>query len=128
MSKRTPNDPRRADRFASSEGEFILHRAKGKKPLAGVQRQTALDKAGRKQAVLAVPLATLRRPRDLTQAEVAARLGVDQAQVSRLEHRSDVLLSTLFEYLTTLGGKNVELAVSFEGGGRMSVPLRRREQ
>lgn len=128
MSKKTTIAPRRADRFVSSEGDFILHRAKGKKPLPGVRRQTTRDKTVRKQAVLAVPLATLRRSRDLTQVEVAARLGVDQAQVSRLEHRSDVLLSTVYDYLTSLGGKDVELAVTFEGGGRMSVPLRRRGQ
>lgn len=127
MSKKN-TDPRRADRFVSSEGDFILHRGKGKRPLPGVQRQTTVDKVGRKKMVLAIPLATLRRSRDLTQVEVAARLGVDQAQVSRFERRPDVLLSTVFDYLTSLGAKDVEIAVSFEGGGRMSVPLRRRGQ
>lgn len=61
MSEKTSNDPRRAGRFVSKEGDFILQRAKGKKPLPGVQRQTTLDKAGRKQTVPAVPLATPRR-------------------------------------------------------------------
>lgn len=45
MSKKTSNDPRRAGRFVSKEGEFILQRAKGKKgkkPPPGVQRMGRL--------------------------------------------------------------------------------------
>lgn len=61
MSKKTSMDSQRADRFVSEEGSFTQHRAKGKKPLPGVQRQTTLDKARRTQTVPAVPLATPRQ-------------------------------------------------------------------
>ena len=40
-------------------------------------------------------LRELRRARKLTQARMAKKLGITQDQVSRLEKRSDLLLSTL---------------------------------
>src|SRR6266540_5271731 len=43
-------------------------------------------------------LAMIRRAGDLTQVEVAEKLGVGQAVVSRLERRSEMLLSTLADY------------------------------
>lgn len=48
-------------------------------------------------------LAGLRRTAGLTQVELAASLGVGQAQVSKIERQSDMLLSTLSAYLTALG-------------------------
>jgi hypothetical protein len=39
----------------------------------------------------------------LTQVEVARRLAVGQAAVSRMENRGDMLLSTLYDYLTATG-------------------------
>lgn len=48
-------------------------------------------------------LAMIRRAGDLTQVEVAEKLGVGQAVVSRLERRSDMLLSTLADYLHATG-------------------------
>ncbi len=41
----------------------------------------------------------------LTQAEVAAALGVGQPAVAKLEARSDILLSTLQAYLKAVGGR-----------------------
>jgi transcriptional regulator with XRE-family HTH domain len=39
----------------------------------------------------------------MTQTELAASLGVGQAQVSKFERQGDMLLSTLASYLTALG-------------------------
>ena len=47
----------------------------------------------------------LRNAMHLTQKSVAKKLGVNQDNVSRLEARSDVLLSTLQAYVHSLGGK-----------------------
>jgi DNA-binding XRE family transcriptional regulator len=49
--------------------------------------------------------AAVRKARELTQVEVAERLGIDQASVSALENRSDLLLSTLAKYIRALGGE-----------------------
>jgi predicted transcriptional regulator/DNA-binding XRE family transcriptional regulator len=46
----------------------------------------------------------LREQLGLTQVDVAARLGVGQTVVSRIEGRSDLLLSTIRSYLIALGG------------------------
>jgi len=53
--------------------------------------------------VYAMNLAMIRKAAQMTQAEVAKKLGVGQAAVSRLESREDMLLSTLYDYLTATG-------------------------
>lgn len=52
-----------------------------------------------------IELGQIRREAGVTQAEMAARLGITQGSVSQLERRGDVLLSTLSEYLATLGAE-----------------------
>jgi transcriptional regulator with XRE-family HTH domain len=47
--------------------------------------------------------AMIRKAAQLTQAEVARKLGVGQAAVSRLEGREDMLLSTLCRSETRFG-------------------------
>lgn len=49
-------------------------------------------------------LRRLRSHRGLTQQQVAARLGTTQPEISKLEARSDVRLSTLRAYVAALGG------------------------
>ncbi|MBF6571244.1 MAG: helix-turn-helix transcriptional regulator [Candidatus Binataceae bacterium] len=49
-------------------------------------------------------LRELRRARKLTQVRVAKTLGITQDSVSRLEKRSDVLLSTLRKTIKAMGG------------------------
>ncbi|MBK1621776.1 transcriptional regulator [Lamprobacter modestohalophilus] len=49
-------------------------------------------------------LRDLRKARDLTQVRMAERLGVGQDNVSRLEGRADMLLSTLRNYVQAMGG------------------------
>lgn len=49
-------------------------------------------------------LRDLRKARKLTQARVAKRLGITQDSVSRLEKRSDLLLSTLIKTVKAMGG------------------------
>ena len=49
-------------------------------------------------------LRDLRKARELTQARVAKQLGITQDGVSRLEKRSDLLLSTLRKSVEAMGG------------------------
>jgi DNA-binding XRE family transcriptional regulator len=50
-------------------------------------------------------LRDLRKARKLTQARVAKALGITQDSVSRLEKRSDLLLSTLRKTVKAMGGE-----------------------
>jgi DNA-binding transcriptional regulator YiaG len=65
--------------------------------------------------VYAENLAMIRRASDLTQVEVAEKLGVGQAVVSRLERRSDMLLSTLADYLHATGAEHPRIVVILNG-------------
>jgi transcriptional regulator with XRE-family HTH domain len=49
-----------------------------------------------------IDLAAIRRAAGMTQTELAANLGVGQAQVSKIERQNDMLVSTLASYLTAL--------------------------
>lgn len=63
----------------------------------------------------AMNLAMVRKAAQLTQAEVARKLGVGQAAVSRLEGREDMLLSTLYDYLTATGADNASIVITVHG-------------
>ncbi len=69
--------------------------------------------AARSAMLIALDLAELRARRRLTQLELAGRLGVRQPSVSRLEHRDNLYLSTLREYVEALGGR-LEVAAVFD--------------
>jgi DNA-binding XRE family transcriptional regulator len=57
-------------------------------------------------------LGELRRARKLTQVRMAKALGITQDSVSRLEKRSDLLLSTLRKTVKAMGG-NLSLIAEF---------------
>lgn len=57
-------------------------------------------------------LRQLRHARKLTQVRVAKKLGITQDSVSRLEKRSDLLLSTLRKTVEAMGG-NLSLIAEF---------------
>jgi transcriptional regulator with XRE-family HTH domain len=57
-------------------------------------------------------LRDLRKAQELTQARVAAALHISQDGVSRIEKRSDSLLSTLRSYVEAMGG-SLRLVVEF---------------
>ncbi len=57
-------------------------------------------------------LAQVRKARSLTQTTIATLLEMDQSEVSRLERRSDMLLSTLRSFIQAAGGE-LELIATF---------------
>ena len=66
-------------------------------------------------------LRDLRKARAKTQVAVAKELGINQEGVSRLEKRSDLMLSTLRNYIEAMGG---ELHLLAEFPDRPPVHLR----
>ena len=59
----------------------------------------------RKELLAEIGLHQLRQERELSQAALAARLGVTQPAISQIEKAGDVRLSTLVDYVEALGGK-----------------------
>ena len=57
-------------------------------------------------------LQDLRKARELTQERMAELLGIKQENVSRLEKRTDLLLSTLSSYVAAMGGR-LQLVAEF---------------
>jgi hypothetical protein len=70
----------------------------------------------------AMGLAALRQAADLTQVELARRLGVTQAAISRIEQPHDLLLSTLNSYLGAIGGR-ASVIVTFADGHEAILDL-----
>jgi DNA-binding transcriptional regulator YiaG len=70
----------------------------------------------------AMSLATLRQAFDLTQVELAKRLGVTQANVAKTEHRHDWLVSTLRSYIGAIGG-DVRILVTFPDRPAVEIEL-----
>ena len=64
----------------------------------------------------------LRQAAELTQAELARRLGVTQAAISRIEQPHDLLLSTLNSYLGAIGGR-ASVIVTFADGHETTLDL-----
>ena len=60
-------------------------------------------------------LQELRKSKNVTQEQVAERLGGKQVYVSRLENRDDMKLSTLRAYVKAIGG-DLQLVVTFPEG------------
>src|SRR3984885_11736358 len=70
----------------------------------------------------AMGLAALRQAAELTQVELARRMGVTQAAISRMEQPHDLLLSTLNAYLQAVGGQ-ASVIVRFADGHETELDL-----
>jgi len=71
------------------------------------------------EELVAMRLRALREDLGITQEEMAAKVDVAQAQISRVERREDHRVSTLRRYVEALGGK-LEIAAVVKG---KRVPL-----
>jgi len=69
-----------------------------------------------------IDLLSIRKAVGITQVQLAERLGVGQAQVSKTENKVDFLLSTLASYLRALGVE-AELTVRVPGGRTLNYSI-----
>ena len=69
------------------------------------QRQRRIKERAREILAEEMSLRALRQARQMTQATLADQLGIKQENVSRIEKRTDLLLSTLTKYVEATGGK-----------------------
>lgn len=63
-----------------------------------------------------MPLYELRQARQLSQEQLARELRVNQANVSKIERRTDIYISTLRSYIEAMGGE-LEITANFPQGG-----------
>ena len=68
-----------------------------------------------RRLIKAMPLHKLREARRLTQVSLAEVMGVTQSEVSKIERRADVYVSTLASYIEAMGGK-MEISAAFPDG------------
>src|SRR5258706_11288194 len=67
-----------------------------------VDRQRRIEKRFQ-DSLAAMPLDQLRRAQEMTQLQLAEILGVNQGEISKIEHRSDICISTLIDYIEAMG-------------------------
>ena len=77
-----------------------LHERIRSHPQARARYEAVREEIERHQATLA----QVRKARALTQQHIAEQLHMDQSEVSRLENRSNLLLSTLRSFVRATGG------------------------
>ena len=81
----------------------------------------AIARRSRELIAEELSLQELRKSLALTQTEVAGSMRKRQDEISRIEQRGDLLLSTLRDYVKSLGGE-LELLCTFKN--RASVRIR----
>ena len=69
------------------------------------ERRRRIERRAEELIAEEMSLRDLRRAREQTQASLAEKLGINLENVSRIEQRSDLLLSTLSGYVRAVGGK-----------------------
>jgi hypothetical protein len=77
--------------------------------------RVAASRARAKRLIELMPLHQLRNARQMTQTRLAELLEMDQGNVSKLEQRTDMYLSTLRSYVEAMGG-NLEIRAVFPDG------------
>ncbi len=87
------------------------------KILRNKMSSTARKKSTKKmqRLVAEMPLQELRQARELSQEKLAKLLDTKQANISRLEQRTDMYISTLRAYIEAMGG-TLEIIAHFPNG------------
>ena len=92
-------------------------------PDARVGAARVLEEIAGAQAEHALGLQMLRATFGLTQTELAAALGISQANVAQTEQRGDMLVSTLRRYVETITGGELRLLVTVPGRAPLEFNL-----
>ena len=75
----------------------------------------ARNAAATKAMLAELPLQELRHARELTQATLAETMECGQDEISKLERRADLLVSTLRRYVEAMGGR-LDIVATFPDG------------
>jgi len=85
-----------------------------------IARRKKINKRAKDLINQEMTLRDLRKALELTQADISSKLHMNQEAISRLERRSDLLLSTLVSYIKAMGG---ELSLTAKFPNRPPVTL-----
>lgn len=85
-----------------------------------VAERKAIARRSRELIAEELSLQELRKALAVTQVQVAKSLGKRQGEISRIEQRGDLLLSTLRDYVQSLGGE-LELLCTFKNRGSVRI-------
>jgi predicted transcriptional regulator len=88
---------------------------RGPDPSFGSSKPGVVERANARQKKRAALLGELRRARQLTQETLAETLGMSQPEVSKVEHRTDLYVSTLRRYVEAMGGE-LQIFARFPNG------------
>jgi hypothetical protein len=117
--KLIPVDERKVDESDSAAGEYEeasrLGREIREKILANPLGRESYERAVAEIESHQANLAQVRKLRSLAQSTVAELMDMDQSEISRLERRTDLLLSTLRKFIQATGG-DLHLIAHFPEG------------
>jgi DNA-binding XRE family transcriptional regulator len=82
--------------------------------------RAAAEAEGRRLIQEEASLREIRKARSQSQADLAQKLGVNQAAVSKLERRTDMYLTTLRGYIEAMGGE-LEIIARFPDGASVKI-------
>lgn len=84
-----------------------------RKKMSKAAQQASADKT--KQMLKEMPLQELRQAHQMSQERMAELLDTKQANVSRIERRTDMYISTLRSYIEAMGGE-LDIVARFPDG------------
>jgi DNA-binding transcriptional regulator YiaG len=92
----------------------------GHRKFSELRARMTPERRGRNQAERArllaeMPLAELRQAQELTQTTIAELLETSQGEVSKIEKRTDMYVSTLRRYIEAMGGQ-LDVVARFPDG------------
>jgi transcriptional regulator with XRE-family HTH domain len=82
---------------------------------ANRSKSGVLEKVAANRTKRSALLGEVRRARQMTQETLAETLGMSQSEVSKVERRTDVYVSTLRRYIEAMGGE-LEIVARFPNG------------
>lgn len=103
---------------ATSTSQRDLRAKLLERPAARARYEETLAQINARQA----NLAQVRRARAFAQAAIAELTGMNQSEVSKLERRSEMLISTLRKFIEATGGELHLIANYPEGSVELQVP------
>ena len=84
------------------------------------ERSRAASEVEYRRLVEEMSLLQLRKAREMTQVKLAEELHVGQGDISRLERRTDMYVSTLASYLQAVGAE-LEIRAVFPDGREVKI-------
>lgn len=119
MAKKIWDKLTQTEKDAVNQGTSLLGQLREK--VRSEWREQATE--GRQALISGPRLRELREARQISQEEIAARLGRTQSAISQIEKRGDLLLSTFTQYIEALEGELMNFTVQFAEGEVRVVPF-----